>query len=468
MPPQHGRQTMTNPILIPELRELLAKKDIETIRKFCQQNHPGTVAELINDLEPAETWQVLHLLDPPLRADIFSFFDLNKQVELATGPSRNEMARLLEDMPPDDRADLVRKLDETLLEEILPLVAKAEREDIRKLASYEEGTAGSVMSTDYAVLRPEMTVAQAIEQLRIQAPSRETIYYIYVVDENRKLIGFVSLKDLITAKPSQLVREIMHTDTITAAVNDDQETVARLIEKYDLLAVPIVDENGVLVGIVTHDDAIDIIRQEQTEDMEKFMGISGTHEVSNYLQTPWWKHFTNRVYWIVGLAVLGLFSGMIIHSFETTLMNLLILALYMPMVADTGGNTGSQAATVVVRALALGQLKPKDFLKVLFKELQISLGIAVVLGLLSFGKVMFLSRGSDIPLGYSLSKIAFAIAIALGLQVITATLIGAALPLLVARFKHDPAVVASPALTTIVDITGLLIYFCTAKALLGV
>jgi magnesium transporter len=459
---------MTNPILIPELRELLAKNEVETIQKFCQQNHPGTVAELISGLEPAETWQVLHLLDPPLRAEIFSFFDLNKQVELATGPSRNDMARLLEEMAPDDRADLVQKLDEALLEEILPLVAKAEREDIRKLAAYEERTAGAVMSTDYAVLRPEMTVSQAIEQLRIQAPSKETIYYIYVVDENRKLIGFVSLKDLITAKPTQLVQEIMHQDAIHACVNDDQEAVARLIEKYDLIAVPIVDENNVLVGIVTHDDAIDIIRQEQNEDMEKLMAIAGSHEIADYLRTPWWKHFSKRVYWIVGLAALGLFSGMIIHSFEQTLMNLLILALYMPMVADTGGNTGSQAATVVVRALALGQLRPKDFLKVLFKELQVSLGLAAVLGLLSFGKVMYLSRGSEIPLGYSLTKIAFAIAVALGLQVITATLIGAGLPLLVARFKHDPAVVASPALTTIVDITGLLIYFCTAKILLGV
>ncbi|MBP6124719.1 MAG: magnesium transporter [Phycisphaerae bacterium] len=459
---------MTNPILIPELRELLAENDTETIRKFCQQNHPAAIAELICGLEPSEIWQILHLLEPPLRAEIFSFFDLDKQVELATGPSRKDMARLLEEMAPDDRADLVQKLDKTLLEEILPLVAKAEREDIRKLVSYEERTAGAVMSTDYAVLRPELTALQAIEQIRLQAPSKETIYYIYVIDENRRLIGFVSLKDLITAKPNQLVREIMHPDIICARVDDDQEVVARLIEKYDLIAIPIVDENGVLVGIVTHDDAIDIIRQEQTEDMEKLMAIAGSHEITDYLRTPWWKHFKNRVYWVVALAILGLFSGMIIHNFETTLVNLLILALYMPMIADTGGNTGSQSATVIVRALALGQIQPKDFLRVLFKELKIALAIAIVLGVLSYMKVVFLSRNVEIPLGFSLSRIALAIAASLSLQVITATLIGAALPLLVARFKYDPAVVASPALTTIVDITGLLIYFSTARFLLGV
>jgi len=459
---------MTNPILIPELRELISANDVESIRNFCQQTHPGTVAELLGAMENPEIWQILHMLDVPLRAEIFSNFELDKQVELATGQNRKDMAGLLEEMPPDDRADLVNKMDGKLRDEILPLVAKAEREDIRKLVSYKEGTAGAVMSTDYAVLKPEIGISQAIEQLRLQAIGKETIYYVYIVDDARKLIGFVSLKDLIMAKPSQLIKDVMHHDVIKANVNDDQEIVATLIEKYDLIAIPIVDDNESIIGIVTHDDALDIIRQEQTEDMEKFMGIAGRHEIGDYLNTSSWRHFSKRAYWIVGLAALGLVSGMIIHSFEATLMNMLILALYMPMVADTGGNTGSQSATVVVRALALGQLLPRDFLKVIFKELRVSFLLALILGVLSFGKVIFLSRGSDIPLGYSLPGIAFAIGIALGLQVITATLIGAVLPLIAAKFKQDPAVVASPALTTIVDITGQLIYFTTAKLLLGI
>jgi len=459
---------MKNPILVPELRELISANDVESIRNFCQQTHPGTVAELLSSMENLEIWQILHMLDVPLRAEIFSNFELDKQIELATGQNRKDIAGLLEEMPPDDRADLVNKMDDKLRDEILPLVAKAEREDIRKLVSYKEGTAGAVMSTDYAVLKPEIGISQAIEQLRLQATGKETIYYVYIVDESRKLIGFVSLKDLIMAKPSQLIKDVMHHDVIKANVNDDQEIVATLIEKYDLIAIPIVDDNESIIGIVTHDDALDIIRQEQTEDMEKFMGIAGRHEIGDYLNTSSWRHFLKRAYWIVGLAALGLVSGMIIHSFEATLMNMLILALYMPMVADTGGNTGSQSATVVVRALALGQLRPKDFMKVIFKELRVSCLLALVLGVLSFGKVIFLSHGSDIPLGYSLHRIAFVIGIALGLQVITATLIGAVLPLIAAKFKQDPAVVASPALTTIVDITGLLIYFTTAKWLLGI
>jgi len=459
---------MTNPILIPELRELISANHVETIRELCQQTHPGTVAELLAGLENSEIWRILRMLEIPLRAEIFSCFELDRQVELATGQNRKDMAGLLEEMPPDDRADLVQKLDDKLREEILPLVAKAEREDIRKLVSYKEGTAGAVMSTDYAVLKPDVGTSQAIEQLRLQAPGKETIYYVYIVDESRKLVGFISLKDLIMARPVQLIRDVMHSDVIKANVKDDQEAVARLIEKYDLIAIPIVDDNEAIVGIVTHDDALDIIRQEQTEDMEKFMGIGGSHRIGDYLNTSSWKHFSKRVYWIVGLAALGLVSGIIIHSFESSLMTLIILALYMPMVADTGGNTGSQSATVVVRALALGEITPKDVLRVLRKEFCIAFLLAIILGLFSFGKVLFLSHNAALPAGYTLINIGFAIAVALGLQVVTATLIGAVLPLIAAAFKLDPAVVASPALTTTVDISGLLIYFTTAKIVLGI
>ncbi|OQC66664.1 MAG: Magnesium transporter MgtE [candidate division Hyd24-12 bacterium ADurb.Bin004] len=288
------------------------------------------------------------------------------------------------------------------------------------------------------------------------------------MDDRRKLLGFVSLKDLIIARREARVSDIMHGEVIFSRVEDDQEDAARKIQKYDLIALPVLDGDDALVGIITYDDAIDVITQEHTEDMEKFMAIAGSHEAGVYLKTSAWVHFKNRAYWIVGLAALGLVSGVIIHRFEATLMKLLILALYMPMLADTGGNTGSQSATVVVRALALGEITPRDVARVLFKEFKISVLLAVILGVISWGKVMFLSQGAEIPAGFSLARIGGAIAIALGLQVVTATLIGALLPLGAARMKWDPAVVASPALTTIVDITGLLIYFTTARLLLGV
>jgi len=459
---------MTNPLLIPELQELISANDVESIRHFCQQTHPGTVAELIGALENSEIWQILHMLDVPLRAEIFTNFELDKQVELVTGESKKEMARLLEEMPPDDRADLVNKIDDRLREEILPLVAKAEREDIRKLVSYKEGTAGAVMSTDYAVLKPDIGISQAIELLRIQAPGKETIYYIYIVDESRKLIGFVSLKDLIMAKPNQLIKDIMHHDIIKANVNDDQEAVAGLIEKYDLIAIPIVDDNGNIVGIVTHDDALDIIRQEQTEDIEKLMAITGHHEVISYIKTPARQHFRNRCGWIVLLGIFGLVSGLIVQRFEGLLVQFAILATFMPMLADTGGNTGSQSATLVIRALALKQISFKDILRVLLKELQVAIPLALLMAILAFGRLFLFADASSLPAGFSLTTTGCAVALALGLQVITATLIGAALPLIASVFKFDPAVVASPAPTTIVDITGLLIYFTTAKLILNV
>jgi len=455
-------------LLVPDLREMLAADDSEALRSFCESGHPAVIAEFISDMSGQEAWTVLLHAVPALRSEIFSHLDEDLQVEIIGSLRREEVARLLAEMSPDDRADLFKQLPEDLRESVLPALAQAEREDIRRLSSYSEGTAGAVMTSDYASLAPHLTAFQAIERLREVAPDKETIYYAYVVDDRRKLLGFVSLKDLIIARREARVSDIMHGEVIFSRVEDDQEDAARKIQKYDLIALPVLDGDDALVGIITYDDAIDVITQEHTEDMEKFMAIAGSHEAGVYLKTSAWVHFKNRAYWIVGLAALGLVSGVIIHRFEATLMKLLILALYMPMLADTGGNTGSQSATVVVRALALGEITPRDVARVLFKEFKISVLLAVILGVISWGKVMFLSQGAEIPAGFSLARIGGAIAIALGLQVVTATLIGALLPLGAARMKWDPAIVASPALTTIVDITGLLIYFTTARLLLGV
>lgn len=457
-----------NPLLVPELRELLALGDAETLEDFTASGHPEVIADFISALSPDEAWKVLSYAQPDVRGEIFSRMEEEDQDEILAQLSIEQIARLLTDMPPDDRADIFKRLPEEKGESVLRALARAEREDIRRLAAYKEGTAGAIMTSDYAALPPDLTVAEALERLRQIAPDRETIYYAYIIDQNRKLLGFVSLKDLILARRDARVSDIMHTDVITARVDEDQEEAARKIQKYDLIALPVLNGGDALVGIITHDDALDIITQEHTEDIEKLMAIAGSHEAGVYLRTPAWIHFKNRAYWIVGLAALGLVSGMIIHKFEDVLTQLLILALYMPMVADTGGNVGSQSATVVVRALALREITPRDVWRVLFKEFKIAVLLALVLGVLSYGKVLFLSANTEIPPGRTLGVIGEVIALALSLQVITATLIGAVLPLAAAKMKWDPAVVASPALTTIVDITGLMLYFGTAKVLLGI
>lgn len=459
---------MQNIIILPELKELIEAKEFDVIKEIFYDSHSAEIAEQISALEPEEAWQIIELFDKHRRAEIFSFLDLQMQVDIAEIIERNKLVDLLTEMSSDDRVDLFKRFPEEKQELILPLLAQAEREDIRRLAEYPEGSAGSVMTSEYVAIPDNITVDEAIRRIRLEASQKETIFYIYVINEKRQLIGFVSLTDLIMAHPSTRIKDIMKKDVIYVTIDEDQEKVARKIQKYDLIAIPVVNGNNVLVGIVTHDDAIDIITQEQTEDLEKFMAIAGAHAAAAYSKTPVLTHFKNRAVWVVSLATIGLVSGMIIHSFENTLMNLMILALYMPMIADTGGNVGSQSATVVLRALALGEVTFRDFFKVIWKEFRISLLLALALGFLSWIKVVLLSSNSEMPLNFSLQQVGFVIAIALSLQVVTATLIGASLPLIATKFKLDPAVVASPALTTIVDITGLLIYFTTAKLLLGI
>jgi len=455
-------------LLVPELRELLVEGDTEKMREFCLATHPALIADFLDGLDTAEIRKFLPCADANTRAGIFGYLDTEHQLELAAIMARAEMAEIVSSMSHDERVDFMKRLPEEKAEFLMPAIAQAEREDIRKLASYPEGTAGAVMTSDYAHLSPSQTVAEAIEALRREAPDAETIYYAYVLGERRRLAGFVSLKDLILSPSDKLVADIMHTEVISARVDEDQEEVARKIEKYDLLAIPIINGSDALVGIVTHDDAFDILREEQTEDLERIMGLTGAVPEEDYLSVPFYVHFQRRAIWIVALAALSFVSGYIFQSFAETLGTMLILAFFMPMLVATGGNTGSQSATIVIRALALEQIGAADIINVLWKELRISVMLSAVLVVVAMIRIFVLSPGGEAGEGVSTVQVATVVALALGLQVISSTLIGAMLPLAASKAKLDPAVVASPALTTMVDITGLLIYFGTAKLLLGV
>lgn len=465
-PVRRKEARMRNPLFTPEIREMLERDDLSALAAAAHDLHPRTVADCISDLEPAERWRVLAALPIDLRAAVVAEFEPEVQDELVSGTSRPEIAAVLERMPPDDRADLVGRLSEQAREELLPLLNKAAREDVRRLLAQEPGTVGAIMNTDFAALRPTMTAAEAVAELRVQAPRKETIYYAYVTDDGGRLVGFVSLKDLILAAPSRLVRDIMHEDVLRVGASDPAEAAAKIVEEYDLIALPVVDADGRIVGIVTHDDLADAVRREVTEDFARIGAVAPPREDETYLSTPARRHFHRRVYWVVGLAAAGLISGMVIHGFEDALTTLVILAFYMPMVADTGGNVGSQAATVVVRALAVGEITPRDWWRVILKEGAVGLMLCLLLGALAFVKVMLLSGGTELPSGFTLGQIAWVISIALAVQTVTSTMVGAGLPVMARSLRLDPAVVSTPALTTIVDITGLLIYFTTAKVLL--
>jgi magnesium transporter len=436
-------------------------------------------ASVLNKMPVVEVAELLEKLESDYdRIDVMSQFPLDRQaliladlpitiqLSLFNAMSRKAFATIFEQMPTQSQVDFFQFLSKKAQTEILPFLSKSVRENILRLSAYPPDTAGGIMSLDYASVFERMTCAEAIAKVRADAPSKKLVYYAYVVNDEQTLLGFVTLKDLIMADPAQMIADVVHREFVFAYVDEDREEVAKKIEKYDLIAIPVVNRQMQLMGVVTHDEAIDIIRAEQTEDLEKFMGIAQRDTELNYLETSSWKHFQKRVTWVVTLAAVGIISGMIIHHYEEALEKMLILALYMPMVADTGGNVGSQAATVIVRALALGEFSVRAWLKVIWKETKVSSLLALCLGLLAFAKVLFLSWETEIPAEYSLVKVAFVISLALSLQVITATVIGAALPLVVKAFGGDPAVAASPAITTIVDITGLLIYFGTATLFL--
>lgn len=450
-----------NPLLIPKLREMLAAGDSQALQNFCESGHPAVIAELLSALSTEEAWKVLRHADGSLRAEIFSHLDEDLQVEVVGSLHREEVAFLLADMPPDDRADLFKQLPENLRESVLPALASAEREDIRRLAAYKEGTAGAAMTSDYATLSPQLTASQAIDYLREAAPDKETIYYAYVVDQERRILGFLSLKDLIVARRDTRVGDIMHPKVIFSRVEDDQEDVARKMQKYDLLALPVLNGGDAIVGIITFDDIQDILEDEATEDFHGMGAIS--HKAPSELGNINMRDASifllvrKRLPWLLVLVFMNIFSGAGIAYFEDTIQAAVALVFFLPLLVDSGGNAGSQAATLMVRALATGRAKLSDWFFLLSKEvfvaglLGLSMGMAVSL-------VGFFRAGPEIALVVSLTMVC---------TVLFGSLVGMSLPFILSKVNMDPATASAPLITSIADIGGILIYFSIATYMLG-
>jgi magnesium transporter len=423
------------------------------------------VAEFLAQQPSPKLLALLALLPQELQGAIFADFEEEQQLILYQLLNKKDFAGIFSHIPSHQRAEFYQQISDKEQVQLLPYLSKKIREDVITLSAYPPETAGGIMSTDFATVIEDMTVKQAIQKLREDSPSKKMIYYIYVVDKDMQLLGFVSLKDLIMATPDEKVASVLHENFVYAKINDDREYVAQQVEKYDLVAIPILNEEKQLVGIVRYDDAMDVIRAEETEDMEKFMGIVSNEETSDYLKSSSFQHFKKRVSWILGLFIASILSEVIIHKHEELLGKLTVLALYLPMIAGAGGNAGSQAATVVIRAVSLGQVALRDWLGVILKEAKVAFLLAFCLFFLAFLKVIILS-GNVILENHSTYRLAFAIALSLSLQVISSTVIGASLPLIAKYFNGDPAVAASPAITTLVDITGMSIYFTTVVVLL--
>lgn len=456
---------MSHIILTPEFKRLIEEKDVDTLREFFTDYHPKQSAEFLDELEPGEVWFILLLLDIDDAGSIFSYFEIEGQVKLLQHGDDNSVKKLLEAFSSDDRADLFKALDEETYARLIALLTKEDKEDVEDLISYAEGTAGAEMSTDYMFCYLDQTIEDLFFYLREYGSSKETIYYIYVVDEDDALKGMITLKEAVLSKPTDLIKDIMSTDLITADVDEDQEVVAKLIEEYDVMALPILDEEGILKGIITYDDVIDIIHEEQTEDVERMMAISGVVEDRDYLDVPVFVHFKKRIPWIIVLFFLGIVSSKVIGHYEDILSQVVILAFFFPLLNDTGGNTGSQSASMVLRSLTLETLKDSDFSKALLKEFLVSLMLGTVL-FLTMSLSFYLFGFAEVST-FPVWKISLVVSLTLGFQVISATLIGASLPMIASKLKLDPALVAMPAITTFVDFTGLIIYFNVAKIILG-
>jgi magnesium transporter len=376
---------MPHPLFTPEVRLLLEKDDLAGMEAFCESLHPATVAEsLTGDFSVEDVWRFLNTTSIPNQATIFVYFPLEWQVQLVEGTGRPHMARLIEQMSHDDRADLLRRLEPQVVESLLRLVDEAERRDIATLVKYAENTAGALMTTDYAWLPANITVEQALDRLRLQAPNSETIYYIYIVDDQRRLLGVLTLRELILAPRKTLVNELMDSQPLTVRVSDDREKVAHDITRYDLLAIPVLDGENRLVGIVTYDDVMDVVVSEATEDAHRMGAVAPLEE--SYLETSFVKLWWKRAFWLSGLFLAELLTFSALATFEDAIAAVVVLSLFVPLCISTGGNSGSQAATLITRAMALGQVKGKDWLRVLRHEILMGLVLGITLGLIGFGR----------------------------------------------------------------------------------
>jgi len=435
-------------IISPEIKEILnLPNKKERLKEVFSEIHPYDIFILVEDILPEEIAEVITALGIPKGIEVFEKFKIRKQRQIFRHFSKEWMADILEEMPPDERVDFIKALPDDRAEDILPLVAQAERNDIKRLMQFKEGTAGSILTTEYASLKRGISVKEALEKLKLQAPNRETIYYIYITDEEKKLIGFVSLKKLIVSKSDALINDIMNENVISVNVNDDKEMVAKKLSDYDFLAIPVIDNDNRLIGIVTVDDIVDVVIEEDTEDMLRY-GAAG--EYIDYMDSGPFQIAKQRILWLLVLVIMGFVSGWVIERYAVQLQTIIALAFFIPVLTASGGNAGTQSSTVVIRGLATGEVEMKDVFKVLKKELSTGILVGIVMGVLGVVRALITNKNPLLGITVGLAMVA---------TVTIATTLGAMLPLLFRKLKLDPALMSGPFISSASDVISLLVYF---------
>ncbi|NLZ69845.1 MAG: magnesium transporter [Clostridiaceae bacterium] len=443
---------------ITDFRELLEKRDMHALREFLLPINEVDIALLIENTSREESALVFRLLPKEIAADVFANLPIENQQNLIEAFSEREVGEMINALYVDDAVDLLEEMPANFVQRILRQVGSGRREVINHFLRYEEDSAGSLMTAEMIHLRSEMTVGEAIQRVRDYGEYCEVINTGYVTLPDRVLEGYISLRTLLTSSDDELVGDLMETDVISARTGDDQEEVAHLFSRYDLLSLPVVDNENRLVGIITIDDVVDVIQEEATEDIEKMAAIVPSEE--SYLRTGAFTQARHRVGWLLFLMLSGILNGIILQHYEAAFLAMPILVSFVPMLTDTGGNAGSQSSTLVVRGLSLNEISTRDFWKVFWKEFQVSLLVSAVLG-----TVNFLQIGLRNDHNWML---ALTVSLALTAIVILSKLVGGTLPLVAKKLRLDPAIMAAPLITTIVDAIGLIVYFAVATMLLQI
>ncbi len=439
------------------IEKLLEEKKYASLRDILTTINPADIALIFAEIQEEKLPLLFRLLPKELAAEAFVEMDEDMQEHLIRGFSDAELKAVVDELYVDDAVDIVEEMPANVVKRVLKQADPELRKMINEILKYPEDSAGSIMTTEYLSLRPQMTVEEAIKRIRRTCVDKETIYTCYVTDQNRTLIGMLSLKDLLVADDDDIVENIMETNVICVETHTDQEEVAQSLSKYNFMALPVVDKETRLVGIVTFDDAIDVIEEETTEDIEMMAAITPTDKP--YLKTSVFEIWKKRIPWLLLLMISATFTTLIISSFESALAAQLVLTSFIPMIMGTGGNSGSQSSVTTIRGLSLDEIEFSDILKVIWKETRVAILCGLTLAVANFFKLI-LFEGVEVAISLTIS-------LTLLITVLVAKVIGSSLPMLAKKIGFDPAVMASPLITTMVDALSLLVYFTTATALLN-
>lgn len=443
---------------VEEIRDLLKKGQYTKLRQVIQELNDADIADYIEEMDEEDVIKIFRILPKDMAADVFSYLELDNQQNIITSLSDKDAARIIDNMMSDDAKELMDEMPANVVKRLIANTSPDTRKAINHLMRYPEDSAGSIMTVEYVDLKENLTVAEAIERIRKVGLDSETINICYVLDNRRTLVGTVALRYLLLSDPNAVIGDIMHKNVISLHTLMDQEEVARQFKKYEFTAMPVVDNEDRLVGIITMDDVVDILEEETTEDIEKMAALMPSDKP--YLKTSVFETYKKRIPWLLLLMISATFTGGIITSFEDALSKYVALTAYIPMLMDTGGNAGGQASATIIRGLSLDEIEFSDWLIVIWREIRTAVLCGVTLGGCNFVKLIAFDK-----VGVA---VAFVVCITLMLAVVVAKVVGSTLPMIAKKIGMDPAVMASPFITTIVDAISLLIYFRVATMMLGI